>query len=127
MRQMSRLRWVLVIAWILAALFAVSGFLNVTAPPQIRAQYQQWGYPAWFHFVTGSLELTAAVFLVFGSTRRWASVLGATVLSGAIATLLVHREFIHALTPAFFLVLAALVAWARPNVPPISDPRPHNV
>ena len=59
---MSKISWRQVSwreAWALAlAAFLVVGSLsNIFAPGSIYEEYLRWGYPHWFHFVTGSLEL----------------------------------------------------------------------
>jgi len=34
--------------------------INLLAPGSTAAEYKRWGYPDWFHFVTGALELERA-------------------------------------------------------------------
>ena len=58
-----------VLALILAAFFVVGGTANMLASEATRADYLRWGYPAWFHYVTAALELTAAVLIAFPRTR----------------------------------------------------------
>ena len=75
--QMSKISWRQVLALALAAFFVVGSLSNIFAPPSIYEEYLRWGYPRWFHFVTGSLELTTAVLLARAQTRLWGSALGA--------------------------------------------------
>jgi hypothetical protein len=44
------------LALALAAFFVVGSLSNIFAPGSIYEEYLRWGYPRWFHFVTGSLE-----------------------------------------------------------------------
>ena len=44
----------------LAAFFVVGSLSNIFAPGSIYEEYLRWGYPHWFHFVTGSLEIGRA-------------------------------------------------------------------
>jgi hypothetical protein len=57
------------------------------------------GYPHWFHFVTGSLELATAVLLAKARTRLWGSALGCTVMLAALATVALHGEYGHGVPP----------------------------
>src|ERR1700730_15379992 len=62
-RQMSKISWRQVSALALAAFFVLGSLSNILAPGSVYEEYLRWGYPHWFHFVTGSLELTTAVLL----------------------------------------------------------------
>jgi hypothetical protein len=67
---MSKISWRQVSALALAAFFVVGSLSNIFAPPSIYEEYLRWGYPRWFHFVTGSLELTTAVLHHGAAERR---------------------------------------------------------
>jgi hypothetical protein len=67
--QMPKISWRQVSALALAAFFVVGSLSNIFAPGSIYEEYLRWGYPHWFHFVTGSLELTTAVLLAQARTR----------------------------------------------------------
>ncbi|WP_236674493.1 DoxX family protein [Paraburkholderia hospita] len=92
---MSKISWRQVLPLVLAAFFVVGSLSNIVAPRSILEEYLKWGYPHWFHFVTGSLELTTAVLLVRAQTRLWGSALGCTVMLAALATVAVHAEYEH--------------------------------
>jgi len=51
-----------------------------------RAEYRRWGYPDWFHFVTGALELATAALLVVTATRLLGAGLGGAVMLAAAGT-----------------------------------------
>lgn len=97
-----------ILAWALAAFFMVGALGNTFPPAPIVENYSRWGYPSWFHYVTGGLELLTALLLALGSTRLVGVVLGSAVMGGAAATLLFHGDFSHAILP--LVVLAALLA-----------------
>jgi hypothetical protein len=81
------------------------------------------GYPRWFHFVTGSLELTTAVLLARAQTRLWGSALGCTVMLGALATVTLHGEYGHGVAPLVAAALSILVGWTawRKRLPAQND------
>ncbi len=109
--QMSKISWRQVSALALAAFFVVGSLSNIFAPPSIYEEYLRWGYPRWFHFVTGSLELTTAVLLARAQTRLWGSALGCTVMLAALATVTLHGEYGHGVAPLVVATLSILVGW----------------
>jgi hypothetical protein len=109
--QMSKISWPQVSALALAAFFVVGSLSNIFAPGSIYEEYLRWGYPHWFHFVTGSLELTTAVLLAQARTRLWGSALGCTVMLAALATVTLHGEYGHGMPPAIVATLSIVVGW----------------
>ena len=108
---MSKVSWRQVLAWALAAFFVVGSLSNIFAPPSIYVEYLQWGYPHWFHFVTGTLELTTAVLLAQAQTRLWGSALGCAVMLAALATVTLHGEYRHEAAPLVAVALSILIGW----------------
>ena len=97
---MSKISSSQVSALALAAFFVVGSLSNIFAPGSIYEEYLRWGYPHWFHFVTGSLELTTAVLLARVRTQLWGSALGCTVMLAAFATVTLHGEYGHGVRAA---------------------------
>jgi hypothetical protein len=108
---MSLFTWNAILAWALAAFFIVGSTINVLAPGTTAEEYRRWGYPDWFHFVTGALEFAAAVLLALASTRLLGAGLGVAVMLAAAATVVFHGEYFRAAPPIVVLSLLALVAW----------------
>ncbi|GLQ46688.1 hypothetical protein GCM10007862_17390 [Dyella lipolytica] len=108
---MSKFSWRQVLPLVLAAFFVVGSFTNIFAPGSIYQEYLAWGYPRWFHFVTGSLELTAAILLFRASSRLLGAALGCTVMCAAVATVIIHGEYAHAVPPLVAATLSFLVGW----------------
>ncbi|MGP0042163.1 MAG: DoxX family protein [Rhodomicrobium sp.] len=108
---MSKISWRQVSALALAAFFVVGSLSNIFALGSIYEEYLRWGYPHWFHFVTGSLELTTAVLLAQARTRLWGSALGCTVMLAALATVTLHGEYGHGVPPLIVATLSIVVGW----------------
>jgi hypothetical protein len=108
---MSKISWRQVPALALAAFFVVGSLTNIFAPGSIYEEYLRWGYPHWFHFVTGSLELTTAVLLVRARTRLWGAALGCAVMLAALATVTRHGEYGHGVAPLVVATLSIVVGW----------------
>lgn len=108
---MSNISWRQVLPLVLAAFFLVGSISNIAAPRSIYEEYLAWGYPRWFHFVTGSLELTAALLLLRAPTRPWGAALGCTVMLAAFATVITHGEYVHAVPPLVVATLSLVAGW----------------
>jgi len=109
--RLSRISWRQVLPLALAAFFVVGSLSNIVAPRSIIEEYLKWGYPHWFHFVTGSLELMTAVLLARARTRVWGSALGCTVMLAALATVTLHGEYGHGVAPLVVATLSIVVGW----------------
>jgi hypothetical protein len=108
---MSKISWHQVLPLVLAAFFVVGSLSNLLAPGSIYEEYLKWGYPRWFHFVTGAFELTAAILLFRARTRVLGSALGCTVMLAALATVIIHGEYGHAVPPLVAATLSLVVGW----------------
>lgn len=108
---MSKISWRQALPLALSAFFVVGSLSNIFAPGSIYGEYLKWGYPRWFHFVTGSLELTAAILLFRAPSRPLGAALGCTVMLAAVATVIIHGEYGHAVPPLVVAALSLLVGW----------------
>jgi len=108
---MSKISWHQVLLFALVAFFVVGSLSNIVAPGSIYEEYLKWGYPRWFHFVTGSLELMAAVLLIRMPSRLFGAALGGTVMVAALATVIIHGEYGHALPPLVVATLSLVMGW----------------
>jgi DoxX-like family len=93
----------------LSAFFALGFVINTFAVKMVGPEFQRWGYPDWFHFVTGGLELAVALLLPMAVTRLFGAALGSAVMIAAVATVVYHGEFHRAVAPFVVLVLLAIV------------------
>lgn len=108
-----RFSWKAMLARLLALFFVVGAVYNIFAVGTIMQDYARWGYPAWFRYVTGGLELTAALLLARSATRFLGALLAGLVMLGAVATLVVHGEYTHAIAPLAVLAAACGMAWSH--------------
>jgi hypothetical protein len=47
--------------WLLVAGFFGAGLFNAIGTPGARSEFARWGYPRWWNFLTGGLEIVSAV------------------------------------------------------------------
>ncbi|MGE7963996.1 DoxX family protein [Pseudomonas sp. NPDC089918] len=109
--SVANFSWKAVLAFLLSAFFLVGAIGNIFVSESIAEDYQRWGYPDWFHFVTGGLELITAVLLTVAAGRLWGAALGCVAMFAAAATVIGHGEYAHAIPPIVVLVLSAIVGW----------------
>ena len=125
---MPKISWRQVLPLVLAGFFVVGSLTNIVAPRSIYEEYMKWGYPHWFHFVTGSLELMTAVLLARAKTRLWGSALGCTVMLAALATVTLHGEYGHGVAPLVAATLSIVVGWITwRNASPLNQRANHDL
>ncbi|PCI28258.1 DoxX family protein [Candidatus Kaiserbacteria bacterium] len=107
---MKKLNWITIYALTLAVFFAIGGTMNLAASDTTLTDYARWGYPAWFPYLTGTLEWAAAILLVFRATRLVGSALAGSVMIAAAGTLVLNSEYAHSIAPITVLILVAINA-----------------
>jgi hypothetical protein len=94
-----------------AAIFSLSGIVQLMAPPFVRRAYEKWQLPPKFYFVIGGCDLLAAFFLILQPTRIWGVALAGAITFSAVIVLLNHRQYVY--SGLGILILVALVPAAR--------------
>jgi uncharacterized membrane protein YphA (DoxX/SURF4 family) len=97
---------------LLACLFAFAGSMKFVSP-EVARQFAEFGYPAWFHFMIGAVEVGGALALLLPRTSFYAAGALAVVMAGAVFTHLRAGEVPQAVVPLVLLGLLALVGYAR--------------
>ena len=106
---MSAISWIHGLTGALSAFFALGFVINTFAVKKVGPEYERWGYPDWFHYVSGGLELLVALLLPATVTRPFGIVLGGAIMLAAIATVIYHREHPRAVPPFIVFVLLAIL------------------
>ena len=103
--------WVTQIA--LAAMFLFAGGSKLFGATAMVDLFAAIGFGQWFRYVTGVVEVTAAVALLIPSAALFgAMLLIPTMLCAAAANLFLGQSPVPPLVP---LLVAAAVAWVRRN------------
>ncbi len=108
---MYDLSWIQILTWALGAFFVVGFFINTFAIKMVGPDYHRWGYPDWFHFLSGGLDLLVAVLMLAPMTRPFGVALGCAIMLVAIATVVYYREYNRAIPPLIVFTLLSIVGW----------------
>ena len=80
--------------------------------PGMVQEFARVGLGQWFRYFTGVLEVAGAVGMIVPPLSRWAAMLLAAVMSGAIVAHLTALQSPPTL-PAILLVMVFAAAWLR--------------
>ena len=107
-------------AWVLSVLLTLA-FMIAALPKLLGAQawivkFINWGYPSWFPFAIGSLELLGGALLLIPRLARYGAIVLGVIMVGAAYTHLANGEGLQVLRPVIVLMLLGTVFWLRkPN------------
>jgi putative oxidoreductase len=97
---------------LLAAAFLMAGASKLAGAEMMVGQFEAIGLGQWFRYLTGSLEVVAAILLLIPRRSGYGALLLIPIMLGAAATHVVVFKNSPAV-PLVLLALAAVVAWAR--------------
>ena len=102
--------WVLCILMALA--FTMAGSVKLIGRPGMVQEFNQIGLGQWFRYFTGICEVAGAIGILVPRFSRWAALLLAAVMVGAI---IAHLTVLHSppTLPAVLLVLTLTLFWLR--------------
>lgn len=100
-----------VIAGLLTLAFLGSGAAKLMGMEPMPEQFQGWGYPIWFMYLTGLIEVGCAALVAIPKTRLVGGLGLFFTMIGAIGTHLMYAEFGALMAPGVLLVLSTTVLW----------------
>lgn len=96
---------------VLGIVFLIAGGALLAGSESFQQNFERWGYPLWFMYVTGAIEVTGAVLVLVPKTRFYGAALLVCAMLGAVFTHLRAGEFTMLPLPLVLLALAAWIAW----------------
>jgi len=94
---------------LLALQFTAAGLGKFTG--DWNAKFIQWGYPLFFVYAVGVVEIGGMIGLFIGKVRKWAALLLIVTMLGAAVTHLMNDEFPKLIHNGVLIGLLYLVYW----------------
>ena len=102
---------------VLGLLFIVAGVDKLVGDPNQVRHFAEWGYPLWFLYLTGVIELGGGLSLFVPHVRFYGILVLSTTMVGALFTHLKAGEFSAAPIPLILLGLLLTLAWSMKRNP----------
>ncbi len=107
--------------WVLSVLVALAflgaGIAKLSSAPMMLAEFSLFGYPVWFMYLTGALEIVGAVLVLVPRLAGAGAALLSCIMVGALFSHLTHGQAGMTVAPFVLLVLAVIVGslrgWSR--------------
>lgn len=100
------------VARLLALIFLVSGGAKLAGLDFEIAAFERWGYPLWFMYLAGIIEVAGACGLLIPRVSALASASLALFMLGAVGTHILHAEWGMLILASMIVLAAAWRAWA---------------
>ncbi|WP_292414092.1 MULTISPECIES: DoxX family protein [unclassified Methylophaga] len=96
---------------ILAAIFFLSGAAKLAGLAFEIQAFERWGYPLWFMYLTGFIEVSGAVVLLIKPVRALAAAGLSLFMIGPVVTHVLHAEWGMMMVALAIMLLAGWIAW----------------
>jgi uncharacterized membrane protein YphA (DoxX/SURF4 family) len=94
-------------------MFLLAGGSKLAGAPAMVDLFAAIGWGQWFRYVTGAIEISAAVALLIPSAALFGAILLVPTMIGAVTANLILGQ--PPAVPLVLLLVAAAVAWTRRN------------
>ncbi|MDX1611357.1 MAG: DoxX family protein [Candidatus Thermoplasmatota archaeon] len=106
-----------ILAWtgltLLSLAFLFFGGTKLAGAEMHIENFASWGYPTWFVYVTGAIEVLGAALIIFPATRWIGGGLLAATMAGAVTTHIAHAEWAALALPLVLLAITGTIAWRQ--------------
>lgn len=102
----------MVLCVLLGIFFIVAGGAKLMGSPSQVEHFAQWGYPFWFLYMTGMIEVGGGICLFIPKTQWYGIMVLSFTMVGAALTHLRAGETGAVPVPIVLLGLLLLLAWA---------------
>lgn len=107
----------IVLCVLLGIFFIVAGGAKLMGSPSQVEHFAQWGYPLWFLYLTGNIEVGGGLCLFIPRTQWYGIGVLSMTMVGAALTHLRAGEMGAVPVPLVLLCLLFLLAWAIRETP----------
>ncbi|MBW3582681.1 MAG: DoxX family protein [Euryarchaeota archaeon] len=99
---------------LLAIVFFVTGGMKLMDMTMMREMFTQvWGYPLWFMFFIGIVEVTGAILVLIPKVAAYGGALLTINMIGAVGTHIMAGQWLYMLLPIIVGAIAVYLTWAR--------------
>jgi uncharacterized membrane protein YphA (DoxX/SURF4 family) len=104
--------WVLTV--LLAALFLFAGGMKLSSAEQIASDFGRFGYPVWFSYIVGLVEVGGALLLFSARTAAYAAGALIVIMAGALYSHLSAGDSAgQIMTPVVVGLLLGVIAFTQ--------------
>ncbi|MDO8826182.1 DoxX family protein [Methylophaga sp.] len=96
---------------ILAVIFFLSGAAKLASLDFEIQAFERWGYPLWFMYFVGVVEVSGAVVLLFKQVRSLAAAGLGLFMIGPVVTHVLHAEWGMMVVALAIMLFAGWIAW----------------
>lgn len=101
------MKTVKVVTYLLALIFLLSGGAKLAGLEFELRAFERWGYPLWFMYLTGILEVAGGIAILIPRISALVSACLAALMIGAVGTHLIHAEWPMMILATLILLTAA--------------------
>ncbi|MGH7256421.1 MAG: DoxX family protein, partial [Nitrospirales bacterium] len=109
--------WKIAILWtmtaVLVGFYLLAGATKLGSHPAQPSNFVRWGYPFWFQYVVGVVELGGALLLLVPRVAAVGVLLLGLTMIGAALTHVVHGEMEAVPVPLALLLFLAVIGYTR--------------
>ncbi len=99
------------LTYLLALVFLLSGAAKLAGMEFEIQAFQRWGYPLWFMYLSGAIEVAGAIGLLLPRISAFVAMGLAVFMIGAVGTHLVHNEWPMSMVASCLMLGMACLAW----------------
>jgi len=96
---------------VLAAIFFLSGAAKLAGLEFEIQAFERWGYPLWFMYLVGFIEVSGAAVLLIKSLRAVAAAGLGLFMIGPVVTHVLHAEWGMMVVAIAIMLFAGWIAW----------------
>ena len=99
------------LTYLLALVFFLSGAAKLLGLEFEIQAFERWGYPLWFMYLSGVIEVAGAIGLLLPRISAAVAVALALFMTGAVGTHLIHSEWPMSMVAGCLMLAMACLAW----------------
>jgi|TARA_R100000935_G_scaffold22636_1_gene41621 putative oxidoreductase len=96
---------------LLAAIFLLTGLAKLAGLEFEIQAFERWGYPLWFMYLVGFIEVSGAVALLFKQVRALAAAGLGLFMIGPVVTHVLHAEWGMMMVALAIMLFSVWIAW----------------